>query len=158
MIEKILTMNSQSKQKSIEFLVLISKFLQKMTDANNVMLFQNMIIKSYGIVLVNIPIYIDLDKDEEEEASSGSLPFKEYLETSDNNNNNEISACIKHLVRYDFMNMINNFFRAIKIGDLNALMMIIEFDKRKCILKTSDYSGRSCLHVAVLYSRNSITK
>lgn len=143
-------MDTKSKQKSSQFLLLISEFVKKMVEANNVMLFQNMIIKSYGIVLVNIPIYL-----EEDTEIRKSIPFKEYLESTDNN---EIKTCIKHLVRYDFMNMINNFFRAIKIGDLNALMMIIEFDKRKCILKTSDFSGRSCLHVSVLYSRISISK
>lgn len=120
--------------------------------------FQNMIFKSFGLVLINIEIFLDTNTTPRDRILDlhRRTPLLAYL--NDMKQHERVKNCILSFIRYDFLNLVKSFFRAIRIGDLNSIMQIIELDKNKCITKMRDYSGRSCLHISVLYSRLQITK
>jgi hypothetical protein len=157
LIETILLMNREQGRKATEFLFLISKLLQSLLEQEFLEAFQNIIFKSFGLVLLNIEIFLDLNTTPKDRILDlhRRVPFLTYLEGS---RYEKVKKCISSFIRYDFLNMVNSFFRAVRIGDLNTIMQIIELDKKKCITKMRDYSGRNCLHISVLYSRLQITR
>ena len=138
-------------------LFLISRFLQKLSETDNVEVIQNLIFKSYGLVLMNTQIFLDLNATARERLLDihRRISFEKYLMDSKYEG---VKSCVNNLIRCDFLSMVSNFFRAIRIGDMSNLQQIIELDQMKCIMSMRDYSGRTCLHLSVLYSRLQITK
>ena len=132
-------------------------FLQKLTDTDNVQPFKEMILKGYGLVLMNTPIFLDVGSTIRERFLDlhRRVTFNKWLSDSAAEN---IKETIQKLVKSGFPGMVSNFFNAIRIGDVSRLERIIDSDPHDCLFKVKDYSGRSCLHLSVLYSRLQITK
>lgn len=157
MIEKILSSDREVRRVGTEILFKISLFLQKLTESENIEPFRSMILQGYGPILVNTPIFLDIESTVRERVVDvhRRVAYGKWLE---NSSYETIKSLASRLLRQDFVNMVNTFFKAIKIGDMNNLMQIIQMDYDNNLMKVNDFSGRTCLHLSILYGRSKITK
>ena len=146
LLEMILSMDKEAKMNAIDFVHAISRFTAELVRIQNLQVLQKIIFKGYGPVLLNTPIY---------STSSAQQTFEAFLNKSDCE---QIKTPIKILTSFEVIKMVHDAFKAIKMGDLNGLIRIFSIDKHCCITQFRDFSGRSLLHLAVLYSRPSIVK
>ena len=154
LVETILTMPPVMYLKAVDFLIEISFFILDIINAENMNLLQEFFLSSYGLVFLNSPVYI--------EKTSGDfgpeyhvMNLERYL--NEINNKSSISP-LKSLIGNEFVNLVADFLKSIKAGDLEKMKAVMSYDKRKCLTKVKDFSSRTCLHIAVLYSQATIAK
>ena len=145
--------------KATEILRSISKLLLGSIRIKDYDLLQEMIFDSYGLVLVNTYIY------EEKAVTSDSDDFQntnqiqklgDYINQS--NENKELIDFFHENVDFYLNSLVVDFFKAIKMGDTLSLKSIIDLDKKKILTKFKDFSGRSCLHLSILFNRPTVFK
>lgn len=149
LIEEIISKNPSDFKKSIVFLREISNFILMLLEKRNFKIFQEMFYQSYGLVLLNTPIYLSSNYDLE------TISFEDYIEA---NNLKEIKIYLKKIIDSNFVENANKFIMAICNGDLNFIKELFKLEKNYSLLKIRDYSGRSCLHLACLYGQSHIIK
>ncbi|CAF0745128.1 unnamed protein product [Brachionus calyciflorus] len=146
LIEAILSTSPNNFKRLNVFMKEISNFLLRIFDEKNFRIFQDMFYQSYGLVLLNTPIYGD---------ETETITFEEFI---NRNNFNEIKIYLKKIFDSDYLDNINNFVIAIKSGNLNGIKELLKNEKNYSLLRIRDYSGRSCLHLACLFSQSHIVK
>ncbi len=158
--ETILELPPDIYSKTKELLELISKFLLGCIRIKDYNLFQEMIFDSYGLVLINTPIFENLKEIEsnnlEITSQAKTQTLKDYLNQS--NENQPLIDFFNEYVDFYFNSLVVDFFKAIKMGDTLSLKSIIDLDKKKILTKFKDYSGRSCLHLSILFNRPTVFK
>ena len=149
LIEEILSKNPKDFKKSLIFLKQISNFILGLLETRNFKVFKEMFYQSYGLVLLNTPIYLSNNHD------FVFIPFEDFVET---HNKQDIKIYLRKLLDNNFVINLNNFITAICNGDLNFIKNLFKIEKNISLLRIRDYSGRSCLHLACLYGQSHIVK
>lgn len=145
--ETILGLEPNLFMKSTDILIQISNFLQGIINEKDFDLIQEMFFDGYGHILLNTKV--DFNNE------SNSLLLKDNIKKTEND---ELNKLISNLFDFYFESLVVDFFKAIRMGDLANLKIIIDLDEKKILTKFKDYSGRSCLHLAILHNRPTIFK
>ena len=146
--EMIITLEPNYYKKALAFLKEISDFLLNALSEKNLKIIQKMIYHSYGLVLMSSCIF-PKDADITSLTVKNSVTLDEYI--LDNN----LFEFIHNSKSFenDFLYKIYEFNAAIRYGDENSVRKHINENGDKFLIATRDYSGRSCLHLAVLFSQ-----
>jgi hypothetical protein len=157
LIEYILLLSRQdSYRRAAVFLREISKFTLELVETKKLKVFQEMIYHSYGLVLLNTPVFnFTHDTDDIQQSYFQTLTLEQYVMR---NNVYEMKSYIRKFFDADFFKMIGDFFAKIKMGDVSAVKSVLALERNYFLIKFRDYSGRTCLHVAVLYGQKMVTK
>jgi hypothetical protein len=156
LVETIKCMSPNQYKNGIRFIRIINRFIFKsIFQEKNVDLFLEYIYNGYGLILTNTKF------DEQEGCDgtveeTGDITVEKYIEE------NDVKEFKKHFKVYfnsNFVNILSNFYKFIKTGDLYRLKQTILADSlSENLVLFNDYGGRSCLHIAVLYSHIGIVK
>jgi hypothetical protein len=103
------------------------------------------------------PIFPKLEHKSEslESTIKNALTFEKYIIDNDLK---EIKNYLRKSFENDFLYRIYAFIAAIKIGDFNSIKKYLTNQEDLFLLTMRDFSGRSCLHLAVLYGQTTIAK
>ncbi len=156
-IERIFSSDKESTKISTEILFKISLFLQKLTGEDKAEPFRQMISNGFGLVLLKTPIFLDVESTVRERMLDihRRQAFGKWLQTT---TAESIKETINKIMHSGFATLLNSFFNSIRIGDMNKTTQAIDSDTNGCIMNMKDYSGRTCLHLSVLYGRLQLTK
>lgn len=152
--EMIITLSPTNYKKALIFLKETSDFLLKMLNEKNYEIFQQMIYQSYGFVLMNSFIFLS-DKNEvatQNLSITNAVKLKKYILDNDLK---ELTVRSESFENY-FSHKIIEFNSVIKIGDLEAVKKCLNTEGNTFLIVSRDYSGRSCLHLAVLSGQPNI--
>ena len=150
----IITLSPTNYKKALIFLKETSDFLLKMLNEKNYEIFQQMIYQSYGFVLMNSFIFLS-DKNEvatQNLSITNAVKLKKYILDNDLK---ELTVRSESFENY-FSHKIIEFNSVIKIGDLEAVKKCLNTEGNTFLIASRDYSGRSCLHLAVLSGQPNI--
>ena len=114
-----------------------------------------MIFDGYGLVLMNTPLFISNPDDSN---SNGKILLKEYISSHHMVNGKTLNNFFDTFIDFYVNSLVIDFFKAIKMGDILNLKAIIDLDKKNILTKFKDFSGRSCLHLSILYNRPAVFK
>ena len=149
-IEMIITMEPEMYQKALVFLKVTCDLILKIVNDKNFEIIQLMIYQSYGLVLMNSPIFHNLNSSNL--SIQNSVTLKQYILDND----------MKELIgrsdtfQNNFLYKIYEFNSVIKFGELDSVKKYLNADGNAFLLKSRDYSGRSCLHLAVLSGQTNV--
>lgn len=115
-----------------------------------------MIFDGYGLVLMNTPLFISNPDDSTSIGSKISL--KDYLSSHHMVNSKTLNNFFNNLIDFYVNSLVIDFFKAIKMGDIINLKAIIDLDKKNILTRFKDFSGRSCLHLSILFNRPAVFK
>lgn len=157
LIETIMTLEPDSYNKSLVFLKEISDLIKKLIQNNSLDIIQEMIYQSYGLVLMKTPIFPKIENKNEslQSAIRKAITFEKYIIDNDLK---EIKNYLRKSFENDFLYRACAFIAAIKIGDFNSIKKYLVNQEDLFLLTMRDFSGRSCLHLAVLYGQTTIGK
>ena len=154
LIESIICMPPALFKRAVVFLKELSDHLLRIVHDDNPQIVRNMVLRSYALTLIKSPVFPQNTFKPSAFKLAGNLTFEEYIEQK---NLKQIKRCIMNFEDH-YINMLCQFRQAIKIGDLTSISSLMEGDKKKWLVYSRDYSGRSCLHLAVLYGQASVVK
>jgi hypothetical protein len=163
LIETILTMKPSRYCKAIDFLFEISKFIIiNLLSSDNSQLFKDMVYNSYGLILLNSPIFIDssmnpiINRDKYDMRKCQSVTVERFIK--DSTKLPKLNHSLVYFFESKFMETINDLIYAIKTGDINLIYKIMNDQNNKNLLRIKDGSGRSCLHLATFYGKIAVIK
>lgn len=159
----LLATRDQNQMTLIEWIILnehfvkIEIFLKKISNLMIDLLadkcfrvFQDMIYHSYGIILLNTPIYVN-----ESVSFQQTITFEQFVTE---NNANEMRIYLKKFYDISFFRLVDMFYKAIKSGDLHRVREFMAAEKSHFLVKIKDTFGRTSLHLAVLFGQKAIVK
>ena len=152
--EMIITFEPNNYQKALIFLKETSGLILRMIDEKNYETFQQMIYQSYGFVLMNSFIF----KSDENESTSQNLSITNAVNFKNFIIDNDMKDLIVRMETFEnnFSHKIYEFNAVIKVGDLEGVKRYLKTDGNEFLIESRDYSGRSCLHLAVLFGQPNI--
>lgn len=153
LVEWIIQMGPLTFKRAEIFLKQISNTMLELLQDKNFKVFQEMIYHSYGLVLLNSPIYNEPENLKLVEQQT--ITFEQFILE---NNLNEMKIYLKKFQDMNFFKLANDFVKAIKVGDLVSIRNFLLIEKNHFLVKLKDISGRSCLHLAVLYGQKPVIK
>ena len=153
LVECIISLAPEYYNHGLKFLDIINTFIFKtIFEDKNANLFLQFIYNGYSLILLNTVFEMKIEESEE----IFHLDVIEYIKE---NCDEELNKYSKIYLNSNFFNMLNNFYKLIKAGDLDKLKRMILTDNLcKNFVFFIDFAGRSCLHIAVLYDNFAIAK
>lgn len=166
----LLTARDQNQLTLVEWIIMseeftrVEVFLRKISSAmiefvneRNFRVFQDMINHSYGLILLNTPIYTSSSPSSTKNAPefARTVTFEYFILEQ---NMTEMRSYLKRFYDMDFFRLVNKFEAAIKSGDMNTIRELLTGEKFQFLGKLKDPFGRTCLHLAILYNQKSLVK
>ena len=160
--EMIITLAPNNYKKALVFLRETSDLILKILNEKNYEIFQRMIYQSYGLILMNSFIFLNdgnnsSNKNETTQTTqhlslSNAIKLKKYIL------DNDLKELLARSETFEnnYSHKIHAFNAIIKIGDLEAVKKCLNTEGNSFLITSRDYSGRSCLHLAVLFGQPNI--
>lgn len=185
LVERIMFMNADDYKRSTVFLKQIGRFLVRLVEEKKFDVFQEMIYQSYGLILLNTPLFIDYsapigneesrqvdnDDDDNDVNISTSTTSRQDNDDQDElpetitfeqfivcNEQHDIKVFMRKFFDSNYLKVVDEFQQAIRFGDLTTIKKFLASEKNYFLLKIRDPFGRSCLHLAILFNHKSIVK
>lgn len=154
--ETLITLAPNLHSQANVFLNQISQVVYGFLKIQDIDRFKEMVYDSYGFILMNtlVPLQNDSSRDLKPDDSKKIL-FRDYILDS---TNQTLKEFLKEYIDFYANSLVIDFFKAIKMNDMLNLKAIVDLDKKKILTNFKDFSGRTCLHVAILFNRPIIFK
>ena len=148
--EMIITLEPDNYRKALVFMKETSDFILEILNEKSFEIVKQMIYNSYGLVLMHS--YVFFNSNGSSLSIENSVTLKKYI--LDKN----LKELIAHseIFENNYLIKVYEFNSVIKFGELESVKKYLNSEENAFLLTSRDYSGRSCLHLAVLFGQRNI--